>query len=59
MEEPICNCPPPEQVSAQMPCEADISALAEFFRTMGADTRLKILLALMQASCARAHWPKR
>ncbi|MBP3426635.1 MAG: winged helix-turn-helix transcriptional regulator [Clostridia bacterium] len=29
-----------------MPGEADVAALAEFFRTMGSDTRLKILLAL-------------
>ncbi|MBR4039062.1 MAG: helix-turn-helix transcriptional regulator [Clostridia bacterium] len=55
MEEQICNCPPPEQVNAQMPCEADISALADFFRTMGAETRLKILLALDQSElCAGA-----
>ena len=29
-----------------MPGEEEIAALAEFFRTMGSDTRLKILLAL-------------
>lgn len=29
-----------------MPGGGDIAALAEFFRTMGSDTRLKILLAL-------------
>ena len=29
-----------------MPCEQDLSSLAEFFRLMGADTRLKILFAL-------------
>jgi DNA-binding transcriptional ArsR family regulator len=29
-----------------IPGEEQIAALAEFFRTMGADTRLKILLAL-------------
>jgi len=46
MEEQTCNCPPPESVRALMPCDEDIAALAEFFRTMGADTRLKILLAL-------------
>ena len=55
MQEPICNCPPPEQVRAQMPCDADIAALAEFFRTMGADSRLKILLALDHSElCAGA-----
>ena len=55
MEEKICNCPPPESVRAQMPCDADIAALAEFFRTMGADTRLKILLALDSSElCAGA-----
>lgn len=55
MDENICNCPPPESVRAQMPCDADIAALAEFFRTMGADTRLKILLALDSSElCAGA-----
>ena len=55
MEENICNCPPPESVRAQMPRDADIAALAEFFRTMGADTRLKILLALDSSElCAGA-----
>ena len=29
-----------------MPGEGEIAALAEFFRMMGSDTRLKILLAL-------------
>jgi len=33
-------------VQRTMPGEESIAALAEFFRTMGADTRLKILLAL-------------
>ena len=46
MEEVICNCPPPEQVRSQMPEEGETAALAEFFRTIGSDTRLKILLAL-------------
>lgn len=31
---------------SSLPAEEEISALAEFFRTMGAETRLKILLAL-------------
>lgn len=46
MEEAVCHCPPPDQVRSRMPCEADIAALADFFRTIGSDTRLKILLAL-------------
>ena len=55
MEELICNCPPPEQVRVHMPGDADIAALAEFFRMMGADTRLKILLALDKSElCAGA-----
>lgn len=46
MGEVVCNCPTPEQVQSHMPCPEDIAALAEFFRTVGSDTRLKILLAL-------------
>lgn len=47
MEERNCShCPPPEQVRNAMPCDEDIAALAEFFRLIGSDTRLKILLAL-------------
>ena len=42
----ICHCPPPEEVKSTMPAEEEIAALAEFFRTVGSDTRLKILLAL-------------
>lgn len=38
-------CQPHKAISA-MPDERDIAALAEFFRMMGSDTRLKILLAL-------------
>lgn len=34
------------QVPSQRPSEEDIASLAEFFRLIGADTRLKILLAL-------------
>lgn len=41
-----CHCPPPDQVKSTMPCDEDVAALAEFFRTIGSDTRLKILLAL-------------
>ena len=55
MQDEICSCPPPEQVRAQMPCDADVAALAEFFRMMGADSRLKILLALDKSElCAGA-----
>lgn len=46
MKEDICNCPSPEEVLSNMPSSEDIGALAEFFRTIGSDTRLKILLAL-------------
>lgn len=46
MEAQLCHCPPPEQVRSAMPCDEDVAALAEFFRTIGSDTRLKILLAL-------------
>lgn len=34
------------RVRGEMPGEEDIVALAEFFRIIGSDTRLKILLAL-------------
>ena len=55
MEEQMCNCPPPEKVRALMPGDEDIAALAEFFRTIGADSRLKILLALDHSElCAGA-----
>lgn len=46
MHDSLCNCPPPEVVRRNMPCDEDVAALAEFFRTVGSDTRLKILLAL-------------
>jgi len=49
------NCPSPAQVQGTMPPEEDIAALAEFFRTIGSDTRLKILLALDKSElCAGA-----
>ena len=55
MEAQTCNCPPPDQVRSTMPSEESIAALAEFFRTIGADTRLKILLALDKSElCAGA-----
>ena len=37
---------PAEQARRALPCDGDIAALAEFFRTVGSETRLKILLAL-------------
>jgi len=41
-----CSLCEPEKAISAMPEERDIAALAEFFRTVGSDTRLKILLAL-------------
>ena len=41
-----CSLCTPEAAKNAMPQEADIVQLAEFFRTIGSDTRLKILLAL-------------
>ena len=48
MQENSCSAclPVAQEVQNSMPCEADIAALAEFFRVIGSDTRLKILLAL-------------
>ena len=46
MEMEACGCPTPDEVKSTMPCDDDVAALAEFFRTIGSDTRLKILLAL-------------
>jgi len=47
MEERVCcHCPPPAEIKSAMPAEAEITALGEFFRMIGSDTRLKILLAL-------------
>ena len=41
--------------SAAMPGESDIAALAEFFRVIGSDTRLKILLALDSGELCAGH----
>ena len=48
MEHNACQgeLPAAEQARRAMPCDEDIAALTEFFRTIGSDTRLKILLAL-------------
>ena len=55
MYDRLCNCPPPEIVRQGMPCDEDVAALAEFFKMIGSDTRLKILLALDKCElCAGA-----
>ena len=54
MQEDSCSaCLPTAQ--AAMPQEADIAALAEFFRLIGSDTRLKILLALDGRELCAGH----
>lgn len=57
MLENTCSaCPSPAQgVRRQMPGEADIAALADFFRIIGSDTRLKILLALDGRELCAGH----
>ena len=57
MQEDTCSaCLPVEQeVQRNMPAEEDISALAEFFRVIGSDTRLKILLALDGRELCAGH----
>ena len=57
MQEDRCTaCLPIEQeVQRNMPGEADIAALAEFFRVIGSDTRLKILLALDGRELCAGH----
>ncbi|MGN0776397.1 MAG: ArsR/SmtB family transcription factor [Candidatus Ventricola sp.] len=57
MQEDTCSaCLPIEQeVQKNMPAEADIAALAEFFRVIGSDTRLKILLALDGRELCAGH----
>ncbi len=44
-----------QQVQKNMPAQADIAALAEFFRVIGSDTRLKILLALDGCEMCAGH----
>lgn len=44
-----------EQIQNAMPCPEDIGALAEFFRMIGSDTRLKILLALDGRELCAGH----
>ncbi len=57
MQEDTCSaCLPVEQeVQKNMPAEEDIAALAEFFRVIGSDTRLKILLALDGRELCAGH----
>ncbi len=57
MQENTCSACETMTQTAQknMPCEADISALAEFFRVIGSDTRLKILLALDSCELCAGH----
>lgn len=57
MLENTCGaCPSPAQeVRRQMPGEADVAALADFFRMIGSDTRLKILLALDGRELCAGH----
>lgn len=44
--EQICSLCTPQAAKDALPRQEDIALLAEFFRTIGSDTRLKILLAL-------------
>ena len=57
MQENSCSAclPVAQEVQRSMPDEADITALAEFFRVVGSDTRLKILLALDGRELCAGH----
>ena len=57
MQEISCSAclPVAQEVQRSMPDEADIAALAEFFRVIGSDTRLKILLALDGRELCAGH----
>ena len=57
MQEDTCSAclPVAQEVQRSMPGEADIAALAEFFRVIGSDTRLKILLALDGRELCAGH----
>ena len=57
MQENSCSAclPVAQEVQRNMPGEADIAALAEFFRVIGSDTRLKILLALDGRELCAGH----
>ena len=57
MQENSCSAclPVAQEVQRSMPGEADIAALAEFFRVIGSDTRLKILLALDGRELCAGH----
>ena len=55
MAEHLCSDCDAVKMAFSMPEEADIAALAEFFRTIGSDTRLKILLALDSRELCAGH----
>ena len=57
MQENTCSAclPVAQEIQSHMPAEADIAALAEFFRVIGSDTRLKILLALDSHELCAGH----
>ena len=57
MQEDSCSAclPVAQEVQRSMPDEADIAALAESFRVIGSDTRLKILLALDGRELCAGH----
>lgn len=57
MQENSCSAclPVAQEVQRSMPDEADIAALADFFRVIGSDTRLKILLALDGRELCAGH----
>ena len=57
MQENSCSAclPVAQEVQRSMPDEVDIAALAEFFRVIGSDTRLKILLALDGRELCAGH----
>ncbi len=55
-KEPCIACEPAlEDARSHLPGDADIAALAEFFRIVGSDTRLKILLALDECELCAGH----
>jgi len=55
MPQEICTACHPGEGASAMPQDREIALLAEFFRTMGSDTRLKILLALDGREMCAGH----
>lgn len=55
MPEHLCSDCEAVMQDISMPDQADIAALAEFFRIIGSDTRLKILLALDSRELCAGH----